>query len=229
MEFSFSCRRIAASLTIKAMYIFVDEAGDLTDYGQTGSNYFIILSVIMGDYQPCVSLMDLRHELTGSGHDLRKGFHAKNDPWPVRRTTFNTISGCDIQIDYVALLKSRIYEVIRDNEPHVYGLAIKFLFNYLFTYRIGEAPDTKIILPEYAEGKKKRRVKETCVEAISKAVPKGTNNQIVVWPSISHPGLQIADYCAWIIQRNLEMGVENAVFLDQIENKVQSSFFPFGK
>lgn len=211
------------------MNIFVDEAGQLTDYTANGSKYFVIAAVKMDSLEPCNSLTHFRHGLEDEGFPLPKGFHAVNDPAKLRERVFSAISDLPIEVDYVALEKSKLFSQLRPRESHVYGLAVGILFKFLFEYRYDKSCAKRVFLPAYSAGQTKRHVNEACRDFINAAgLRSKTIASISTWETSTDIGLQIADYCAWIFQRKYEKGDEfskrNYKKLDRI---VKSEFFPF--
>ena len=111
------------------MLCFIDESGELSNYTPTGSQYFLCTAVLMYDYEPVLALYDLRHQLEHEGYPRQCGFHAKNDPRPMKKRVFDLLARSTIFIHSVALKKSSIYEGLRGDEAFVYRIACRMLFN----------------------------------------------------------------------------------------------------
>lgn len=206
------------------MYIFVDEAGNLSDYSDSGSKFFVLSAVIADDHSPCNQLTDLRHDLEKESFSLPKGFHAKSDPRPRRERVFNRLNDMEIAIHVVAIKKDHVLHNLRKPESWVYGYAVKLLVTYICELDIHPSHRKRLVLPIYASGKLRQSTSAVC----RRSVEEYSQNQfeIAIWETATHPGLQIADYCSWAVQRKLERGDDSAI--NKIRKQIKSAFSPWG-
>jgi hypothetical protein len=77
------------------VHLFSDESGDFT-FKSTGSKYFLIATVTMGDCTIGNQLQDLQRELAWEGPVI-EAFHAKNDFPATKRMVYDLIAGSDIR------------------------------------------------------------------------------------------------------------------------------------
>jgi hypothetical protein len=206
------------------MYIFVDEAGDLSDYTGTGSKYFVLAAVVAGNHDPCNQLTDLRHDLERETYLLPKGFHAKDDPAPRRKRVLHSLKEMEIEIHVVAIKKELVILNRRTPESWVYSYALKHMFGYLSTQVLHNNLRNRLVLPTYSTGKIRRAVAEVSRNIIENVPNIGI--ELAIWETSSHAGLQIADYCSWAVQRKLERNDDSAIRI--LKNQIRSSFSPWG-
>lgn len=206
------------------VYIFADESGDF-DFSNGGSEYFIVCAVTMDNVNAGHRLLDLRHELALEGHDIH-AFHAMNDPWPIRTRVFSAIQASEIQVDAIALQKRKTYGRVATDEGRFYQLAWHLLFKHVAPRRCHVRDDLLVVAASLGTATRKTRFKN----AVDKVVQQHSICRSVAvgfWPAPSHPCLQVADYCAWAIQRWKERGDEGPI--DMIQSKIASYFEPFAE
>lgn len=185
------------------MLVFVDESGDLSNYTETGSRYFLCTAVLMHDAQPIQALQELRHQLEHEGFPLPRGFHARHDPLPRRRRVLETIAMAPISIHSVALKKDRVYQHLRRDEAFVYRIACRILLKFLFSNQLPTGEQHSIVFGTYGTGETARRL-QTYLRSATVEFGSKHNTRLAFWDACTHAGLQIADYCAWMTQRHLE-------------------------
>ncbi len=206
------------------MYIFVDEAGDLSDFSVTGSKYFLLAAVVAQDHGPCNELSDLRHDLERESFELPRGFHAKNDPKPRRQRVLKCLKDMHIEVHVVAIRKESIFLHLRTSESWLYGFALRKIADSLSPFLPNESSRKRLVLPVYSTGLLRRQTADVCRNTILELFPHVF--EIAIWESSSHAGLKIADYCSWAIQRKLERDDDTA--LNEIKNHIKSAFSPWG-
>lgn len=211
------------------MLCFIDESGDLSNYTATGSVYFVCTAVLMYDHEPIKALHNERLAIERDGFPVPVGFHAKNDPYPLRRRIFEVIAKQQIYIHSVGLRKTEIYPHLRNDEAFVYRIAFRYLLSNLLQRYLADNEDHTIIVSNYAAGKVASKLVEHQKRALAEfgTVHRGT--RIGFWDTVSDPGLQIADYCSWMIQRHLEAPAEKQAveFKTLMDTHVASLYLPF--
>jgi hypothetical protein len=73
--------------------------------------------------------------------------------------------------------------------------------------------------------KKRRAVFHAAVADVIARTSPTTTFRVASWAGISDPCLQVADYCAWAIQRKWELGDARSHAL--IASKIATEFAPF--
>lgn len=175
------------------MLCFVDESGELSNYGATGSSYFVCTAVLMFDLVPINALQNLRHQLERDGFPIPSGFHAVNDPRPRRLRVFQLLSAQQIFVHAVALRKNQVYAHLRQDQAFVYRIAFRFLLSSLLTNFMADNEEHSIIASTYSAGTTSTRLQQFQRQALAEfgAVHQGAT--IGFWDASSDTGLQIAD------------------------------------
>lgn len=204
------------------VYIFGDESGDLT-FTNAGSEYFIVSTVTMRSITVARRLLSLRHELALKGYNIEK-FHAVSDPWPVRNRVFAEIQGADLVIDAVVLHKRKTEPQIAQNVGYFYQLAWHLLFKYIAPRRCDADDRLLVAAASLSTSERKARFKNA-VDSVVEQHNVCRSVGVAFWEAATHPCLQVADYCAWAIQRWKEQGDEGPI--DLIQSQVRSCFEPF--
>lgn len=208
-------------MPLPTVFIFADESGDLT-FSNAGSEYFIVCAVTMRSLAIAHRLLDLRHELTMSGQPIET-FHAVNNGWPVRHRVFAEIQAAPLDIDAVVMHKRKTYPHIATNEGYFYQLAWHLLFKYVAPRRCQATDHLLVAAASLGTATRKTRFKN----AVDRVVQQHHICQSVAvsfWQAATHPCLQVADYCAWAIQRK-QTGDQRLYNL--IRAQVRSCFEPF--
>lgn len=205
------------------MYIFIDEAGDLSNFSATGSKYFLLVAVVAKNHEPANAILDLRHDLERESFEIPRGFHAKNDPKPRRNRVFECLKKLPIELHVVAIRKENIFPHLRASESWMYGFAFKKIVSSLsdsLRRRIGRK---RLVLPTYSTGSLRKQIVAVCRNTIVGLYP--DEFEIAFWESSGHAGLQIADYCSWAIQRKLERGETES--LEDIKTLIEHVVSPW--
>lgn len=186
-------------------FLFADEAGDFEfARKQNVSRYFILCTVTMQSCDIGHQLLDLRHDLAWRGNTaMGDYFHACEDNQCIRDEVFRLIQSADIRIDATILEKSKALPHTRPSDVHFYMHAWYYHFRSIgpSVVRAGD----ELLLTAAALGTKRER--ERFANNVNRVVMKvATRNSWGTFfcPAMADPCLQIADYCAWAIQRKWE-------------------------
>jgi len=186
----------------------LDESGDVTfSRGRGISQYFYATSVVIEDCKIGNDLVELRRDLAWNGISTSGEFHATTDAQVVRDAVFaliqQGIAQGGIRIDATVFEKRKTQNHLRVDPDRFYKTAF-----YLHLSRIWPAfarQYTEVMVVCAAYGTKKRsQIHEDGIKDIVKQLSWQIPAQYGVWPAMSDPCLQIADYCSWAIQRRWE-------------------------
>lgn len=181
-----------------SVYIFADEAGDF-DFSNIGSEYFIVCAVTVRNMTVAHRLLDLRHELTLDGHDIHL-FHACNDRYSIRQRVYAELQATQFHVDAIALRKRKTYPRVAADEGYFYQLAWHLLFKGVAPLRCQPTDHLLVAAASLGTTAKKTRFRNA-VDRVVQQHNICTSVAVGFWPSATHPGLQVADYCAWALQR----------------------------
>jgi len=226
----FSMRRKTSSgvgsdglIALMKQFLFADEAGCLTFSRKPNvSRYFILVTVYNKDCTIGDELMHLRRQLVWEGvASNQEHFHATEDSQPVRDRVFSLIGQHKFRIDATVLEKPKALPRIRPDDLTFYKYAWYYHLKYISPRAIAKGDE--LLISAASIGTKKKRaaflgaLQDVAVQSIN-----GTPYKTAFWSASSDPCLQVADYCAWAIQRKWERQDERSYSL--ISDKIQSEY-----
>jgi hypothetical protein len=203
-------------------YVFADECGNF-DFStkQGASKYFILVSVTIEDCSVGSQLHSLRRDLAMRGVGLdRDQFHATTDQQAVRDLVYPIVAAAPLRIDAVILEKRKAYPHVRSTEEKFYQTAWYMHMKFVAP-KIAMKGDELLVVSAALGTAKKRRVFHAAVTSVMKQVS-GGSAQVAAWSDSSEPCLQVADYCAWAIQRKWERGDTRSY--DLIKHHIRTEF-----
>jgi hypothetical protein len=206
-------------------YVFADECGNFDFTIKPGaSKYFILTTVCADDCTAGDALLGLRRELAWQGIGLESEFHATDDKQAVRDRVFALLRNHDLRIDATILEKAKAQPSARATHERFYQLAWYLHMKHVAP-RIAKVTDTLLVVTASLGTKKRRAGFHAAVQDVMQQVSPTFTYRVASWSAASDPCLQIADYCAWAIQRKWEGGDERSHKL--IADKIASEFAPF--
>ena len=203
-------------------YVFADESGCFNfSRGPNISRFFILCSVSLDPGPITSDIMQLRRDLAWEGYRDNDCIHATSDPQPVRDSVFEVIQKHDFRIDATILEKSKAQPHIRPSDVRFYQHAWFYHFKYVAP-RVFKTGDEAFVCAASIGAKKKAAAFRTAVNDTVGQSVSGVEWRTAFWPANSEPGLLVADYCCWAIQRKWERADARSYSL--IENKIATEF-----
>lgn len=205
-------------------YVFTDEAGCLTFARKAGvSRYFLICTVVLEDLALGAEVLNLRRQLAWDGHNASADqFHATEDTPEVRAAMFALLASRRFRVDATLYEKAKANSSWRASAEGFYKHAWFFHFNKIAP-RLVDTRDNRMLIQNASYGvKKKRSWFMSALNDVAQQTIPDTDYRCTFWPSSTDPCLQIADYCAWAIQRAWERGDRQA--LDLIGHNVVTQY-----
>jgi hypothetical protein len=186
------------------LYIFSDEAGDLTfRRAENISRYFIVCTVTMDKCNVANALLRLRRKLVWHDYDLGDYFHASSDRQAVRDLVFETIGAHDIQVQATIMEKSKAEPQVHPTKPRFYH------YGWYYHFRHGMQPvarpfsEIHVTAASIGDRRERPSFKRAIRDVLNQTMRR--KKWIAgVCPAATDPCLQVADYCAWAIQRKWE-------------------------
>lgn len=188
------------------LYLFSDEAGDLTFNREPNvSRYFIICSVTTTSLDLSLALTRLRHELLREHLPVKDSFHATSEDAFVRNRVYDEMMKHDFKFQATVCEKSKAQPQVIADKARFY----KYPWYYHFKHAIARhlKPGDRIVVTTASIGTKKERL--TYITALQDVVAQSANGVKFVVdfrPCQADPLLQVADYCAWAVGRKWERG-----------------------
>jgi hypothetical protein len=206
-------------------YVFADECGNFDFSTKAGaSKYFILVSVTLEDCSVGHRVLDLRRDLALRGIGLASDqFHATTDQQAVRDEVFPVVAATPLRIDAVILEKRKTYPHVRDTEERFYKTAWYLHMKYVAPRIVDHSHELLVVSASLGTAKKRRLFHEAVADVMRQVGPAST--QVACWSDASDPCLQVADYCAWAIQRKWERS--DARSYDLIKHHIRTEFDVF--
>lgn len=211
-------------LSVSAMpnkFVFTDEAGCFTFKREPNvSRYFILCTVITDDCSVGAALLDLRRRLAWGGAELGEYFHATTDKQAVRDEVFKTISEFEFSVQATIMEKSKAQPQVRESKPRFYQYGYFYHFKYGAVSQLDDKSETLVTTASLGTRKERRAFEDAVADVMNQT------KRVKEWkpdfmPCHSDPCLQVADYCAWAIQRKWESKDQKDVrSYDLIKNRI---------
>ncbi len=186
------------------LFIFADESGCFTFNRKPNvSRYFVLCTIIMDNCAVGTELFDLRRRLAWDGFELGECFHATTDKQAVRDEVFTAIIKHPFSIQATIMEKSKAQPQVRETKPRFYQHGYFFHFKYGAMRQLPQ--DCEALVTTASLGTRKERAAfQAAVDDVMRQTNKTRKWVADFMPCHADPCLQVADYCAWAIQRKWE-------------------------
>lgn len=203
-------------------YIFSDEAGCFAFLkNNRASKYFLVCTVQIEDCTIGDGLLELRRDMIWRGLPVNEQFHATEDKNDVRAEVFDFIGNHDMRIDATLLEKSKAQPHTRQTKEAFYKYAWYYHFKHVGPKLL--KGHTEAMITAAALGTKKgQAVYTAAVNDVMQQTVQSQQWKTFFPRAVADPCLQVADYCAWAIQRKWERGDE--VWRDKIARQIYSEY-----
>jgi hypothetical protein len=155
------------------------------------------------------------------GLPVGEEFHATEDKQEVRDEVYDFIATQDLRIDATLLDKPKAQPQTRVTRERFYKTAWYFHFNHVGPSLLHGHTEAQISAAAIGT-KKGQAVFTAAVNDVMQQVVQRQQWRTFFPRSIAEPCLQIADYCAWAIQRKWELGDTRS--FDLISNKIATEY-----
>lgn len=152
---------------------------------------------------------------------MNEEFHATEDKFSVRDEVYAFIASQDLRVDATLLEKSKAQPHTRGSNDRFYKYAWFYHFKHVGPKLL--AGKSEAMITAAALGTKKgQAVYTAAVNDVMQQTAKGRKWKTDFPRAVADPCLQIADYCAWAIQRKWERGDKKCY--DVISSKIGTEF-----
>lgn len=191
-------------------FLFADEAGDFEFRRDPRvSRFFILCTVHMSSCDVGGALLDLRRQLVWEGLPVGDYFHATTDQQAVRDRVFDAILPVPFTVQATILEKSKAQPHIRETRQRFYQYG--WFYHLKYAQKRFMRPATELLVTTAAIGtKKERALFSGALDSVAKQVLSADMWRANFCPAAADPCVQIADYCAWAIQRKWERADERS-------------------
>lgn len=185
-------------------FVFADEAGCFTfEKNGRASRYFILCTVLSDTCDVGAALLTLRRELAWEGEQLGDCFHATEDRQAVRDRVFAAILRHDFSVQATIMEKSKAQPQVRSSRPRFYQYGWYYHFKHGLARRL-RSPAAALVTSASLGTKKERSAFSDVVNDVMRQTSRSAQWRTDFMPAAADPCLQVADYCAWAIQRKWE-------------------------
>ncbi|MFG1210556.1 DUF3800 domain-containing protein [Xanthobacter flavus] len=185
-------------------FVFADEAGCFTfNRDQNVSRFFVLCTVVMNDCRVATDLLELRRRLAWDGAELGEYFHATTDKQDVRNAVFDVIRRHEFKVQATIMEKSKAQPQVKETKPTFYQYGYFYHFKFGVSRLLGPASETLVTTASLGTRKEKVAF-EGAVSDVMRQTNGSRQWKADFMPCHSDPCLQVADYCAWAIQRKWE-------------------------
>lgn len=203
-------------------YIFSDEAGCFAFLkNNRASKYFLVCTVTADSCAIGDSLQALRRDMVWRGLPVKEEFHATEDKQEVRNEVYDLLSRQDFRVDATLLEKSKAQPHTRATPDAFYKYAWFYHFKHVGPKILKDR--TEALITAAALGTNKgQAVYTSAVNDVLQQVVQRQQWKTFFPRSVADPCLQVADYCAWAIQRKWER--DDTRSYDLISEKIYSEY-----
>jgi|SRR5215831_17892176 len=205
-------------------FIFADEAGCFTfNRNHNVSRYFILCTIIMDECPVATDLFDLRRRLAWEGFELGDYFHASTDKQAVRDAVFKAIIQRPFSIQATIMEKCKAQPQVRESKPRFYQYGYFYHFKHGASKQL--AKDSEALVTTACLGTRKERLAfSNAVNDVMNQTSNAKRWKTDFMPCHADPCLQVADYCAWAIQRKWESDEKDMRSYDLIKDRITYEF-----
>ncbi|MBY6201016.1 DUF3800 domain-containing protein [Maritalea mobilis] len=184
-------------------YLFADEAGCFTfKRGQNISDYFIICTVTLSDLSVAADLVRLRRKMVWGKEPVSDYFHATTDKQEIRDQVFDVIRRHEVSIQATICEKAKAHPKITTSKARFYKYPWFYQFKHAIAPQLGDGDNLLVTAASIGTKKERMTFCRELNDVMSQTV--SANWAVDFRPSQCDPCLQVADYCAWAIQRKWE-------------------------
>ena len=186
------------------LYLYADEAGDFTfTRAPNISRYFILCTVTTLSLDLMAAFPKLRQRLLWEGHSLGDAFHATSDSQAVRDAVYAELKQHDFKFQATVCEKSKAQPHITHSKGRFYQFAWYYHFKHAIAPHV--KPDARLLVTAASIGQKRERDAFTGrLNDVMKQNLAPDCWKVDFRSASSDSYLQVADYCAWAIQRKWE-------------------------
>jgi Protein of unknown function (DUF3800) len=202
------------------LFIFADEAGCFTFNRQPNvSRYFVLCTIVMDDCGVGTELFELRRRLAWDGLELGAYFHATSDKQAVRDHVFAAIAKHPFTVQATIMEKAKAQAQVKASKPRFYKTGYYFHFKHGVSKQLKGDCEALVTTASLGSGKE-RAAFQAAVGDVMRQTNKDRKWMADFIPCHADPCLQVADYCAWAIQRKWESNLKDQRSYALIQDRI---------
>lgn len=212
------------------IYLYADETGNL-DYdgaSKKGASTYFGFGTATFDGQHADALfsgLQLRAEISSSGIELAKGFHAVDDKISTKNKVFQLVGEQAPRFDATFLYKAGAYDSVKARgQEYLYKMAWYLHIKEVALHVANKNDTLYVIAGTMGTAARKTAAKQALADVCNQI---DRDIRLCVWEAATSWGLQVADYGLWAMQRILE-GKACTWYEPCIKPTMQTNFRPWG-
>jgi Protein of unknown function (DUF3800) len=200
------------AVRVPRLEVWGDESGNLDFDPKTGSKYFVVSTMTVGDPHLTTGLLDLRRELDRRGFELPDGFHATEDKQAVRDEVFKLLTSVAVRADFTYYTKAQVYPRIQSDPDYFYRWSWFYHLRHVLPKIVPKEGELFVGIATLGIKKKRQLHAQALREVVAQCL-RSVRPHCAHWSAPSHPCLQAADYYTWAVGRWLESGDDRSLKL----------------
>ena len=198
----------------------------LSSVSPTSASTFLLCTVTMHDCVVANELLNLRRRLAWEGLPLGEYFHASEERQVVRDRVFDVICKHDFTVQVTVMEKSKAQPHIRLTRPTFYQYGWFYHFKHGVSKRVLPSVDTLVTAATIGT-RKERAAFQGAVNSVMRQTMQPGKWKTDFCAAAADPCVQVADYCAWAVQRKYEM--HDARSYDLIKDRISYEYDLWGR
>jgi hypothetical protein len=173
----------------------------------------------MDDCGIATQLLDLRRRLAWEGFELGEYFHATTDKQAVRDEVYKVIVNAPFTIQATIMEKSKAQPQVPETKSRFYQYGYFYHFKFGATKQLDSTSEALVTTASLGT-RKERAAFEGSVADVMRQTKSVKEWRADFMPCHADPCLQVADYCAWAIQREWESAGKDIRSYDLIKERI---------
>jgi hypothetical protein len=175
----------------------------------------------MDSYHVAAKLLELRRDMAWKGMSLGEFFHATTDAQVTRDAVFAEICQHEFHVQATIMEKSKAQPQVRLDKPTFYKYGWYFHFKHGVARQLPYGLETLVTAATIGTRRERAPFEQSVDSVLAQVLGQGKWRTDFV-PAASDPCVQVADYCAWAIQRKYERADERSYNL--IKHKINYEY-----
>lgn len=211
------------------VFVFADESGNFVFSKATGaSKYFILATVTAPTCAVGDSLLALKRDLAFENHALQTEFHCAEEQQIVRERVFACLAMHDFRVDLTIIEKARTNQGVRSTHQGFYQRVWYLHMRNVLPHIVKPGDDLLVVGASLGTKKDRAAFHQAASTAVTQLC-EDVNHRTAFWAAISDACLQVADYCAWAVQRKWERNDDRSYVLIQDKIVIENQPFKNGE
>ena len=148
--------------------------------------------------------MNLRREMIWRGEPVGEFFHATEDKQPIRDQVYSLLQLYDFRVQATIMEKAKAQPHTRQTKVRFYQYGWYHHLKYAAPKFVGQATEIQITTASAGTHKEQKHFSAAVNDVAQQTIRGNRRWNTAFCRSVADPCLQVADYCAWAIQKKWE-------------------------